>query len=126
VVVRSPTAAAVRADSRKGAGPFADLRVGWDESGENQPSGRGRRTVRNGVRRRAALGGRRDLPKRPADDRLVRELADGVNRAVEDLEGLVEVVREQEAGHGVDGVIAGSDLVDPGIGGIRPASGLDT
>ena len=64
---------------------------------------------RAGVRRTGAA--RRDLPDDAAADRLVEQLAERAAGGVEELERLVDVVGQQEAGDRVD-LRVGIDLVD--------------
>ena len=105
--------------------PVAVLHVGGDEPG-GQPAerqlGTGEPELRPGVRRARPAG--RDLPHHPAPDGLVGQLAHRCARPVEQLQRLVEVVGEQEAGHRVDGARR-VDLVDPGLGGLRSPTGVD-
>ena len=124
-VVSIARSAAVERGLRGRRRPVAVLHVGGDEPGR-QPAERqlaaGEPELRTGVRRSRPAG--RDLPHDPAADGFVRQLADRVARPVEDLQRLVEVVGEEEAGHRVDG--AGRvDLVDPGLGGLDSPTGVD-
>ena len=114
-VVSIARSAAVSADSADGAGPSRSFTSAATQPGR-QPAERqlARRRGRAADRRPAGPAGRARSPTPPGRrSGSCEQLADRVARPVEDLQRLVEVVGQQEAGDRVDGARR-VDLVDRG------------
>ena len=108
-----------------GRGDLAAARggVGRDDPGGKPAQrllSRGETERRSCVRRALPAGG--DLPHDAAADGLVEQLAERAAVDAEDLEALVEVVGEQEAGYRVDGECR-IHLVDARLGGVERPCG---
>ncbi len=124
-VVSMARSAAVEGGFGRGRRAVAVLHVGGDEAGGEPAQWHltGREAeLRAGVGRTRPAG--RDLPDDAPADRLVEQLPDRGAGTVEQLERLVEVVREHEAGDGVHRA-RGIDLVDPRLDRLLSAARVD-